>query len=757
MIGGTVIKNLILFIALAALFFINTVIAQDSPEFGDRIDMGLIESDDIVEASGLVTSRKNDHVLWSHNDRNNQNRIFALNSRGTHLGIYRIDGVENRDWEDMAIGPGPEEGVEYLYLGDIGDNEAVHEHKYIYRIPEPDVDFTQDPIEIGLSNVDTITIQYPDALRDAETLLLDPLTKDIYIISKRELEDIRVYRVPYPQSTSEVIIAEQVAILNLWQVVGGDISPSGLEILLKTYTTMYYWKRSPHQNLWEAFENEPVILPYIEEMQGETVCWAADSMGYYTLSEENLGIPVHLFFYPRINPSKVVINEIMQNPSSVEDDKGEWFEIYNNSTESVNLNEWTIKDLGTDLHEISQSLILSSGEYLVLGNNSDQNTNGGVAVDYQYLNFVLDNSVDEILLISPEDKIVDSVAYNSSDLFPQPEGASIALLDPNLHNQVGLNWIESISSYGDGDLGTPGLSNAAVVPPVKIRDIQYTTDQSGNSPLTNQRVTISGVLSTNPFGSFFKNYFFVQDDIGKWSGIMVRHITEAAKGDSVILTGTVADHHGVVTILIDVSDFEILKTGVGGIDPVSVTTGEIATGGENDEAYEGVLIKVTAICDNDNLGFREWSVDDGSGPVRIYHPLFGDFTATIGSLYEITGVHYFTNDDYKILVLNPGDILKNPQGIDEMDGNPGVYKLYQNHPNPFNPVTAINWQLGSAGEVELSVYNLLGQKVAALVSEKLPAGHHQVEWDASNFASGVYYYKIDAGEFQQIKKMVLLR
>lgn len=244
-------KNLNLFITLAALFFINIVIAQDLPEFGDRIDMGLIESDDLVEASGLAASRKNNHVLWSHNDRNHQNRIFALNSRGKHLGIYLIDGVENRDWEDMAIGPGPEEGVEYLYLGDIGDNDAVHEHKYIYRIPEPDVDFTQDPIETNLSNVETITVQYLDTLLDAETMLLDSLTKDIYIISKRELEDIRVYRLPYPQSTSEVIIAEQVAILNLWQVVGGDISLSGLEILLKTYTTMYYWKRGPDQNLWE--------------------------------------------------------------------------------------------------------------------------------------------------------------------------------------------------------------------------------------------------------------------------------------------------------------------------------------------------------------------------------------------------------------------------------------------------------------------------------------------------------------------------
>ncbi len=60
-------------------------------------------------------------------------------------------------------------------------------------------------------------------------------------------------------------------------------------------------------------------------------------------------------------------------------------------------------------------------------------------------------------------------------------------------------------------------------------------------------------------------------------------------------------------------------------------------------------------------------------------------------------------------------------------------------------------------EVELSIYNLLGQKVATLVSEKQKAGHHQVEWNASRFASGIYYYSIKTGEFQDVKKMILLR
>ena len=89
---------------------------------------------------------------------------------------------------------------------------------------------------------------------------------------------------------------------------------------------------------------------------------------------------------------------------------------------------------------------------------------------------------------------------------------------------------------------------------------------------------------------------------------------------------------------------------------------------------------------------------------------------------------------------------------------PYQFKLYQNFPNPFNPNTMINYQLPITNDVELSIYNLLGQKVATLVNERKQAGFHQVEWDGSGFASGVYYYRLrtDAG-FVQTKKLVLLK
>ena len=730
--------------------------AQTTPEFSSRIDMGLVEHPELTEASGLVESRKNAHVLWSHNDRNNQNRLFAFNSAGTHLGIYWIDGVENRDWEDLAIGPGPIPNVDYLYIGDIGDNDAVHENKYIYRIPEPVVDFNQVPVEITIFDVDTIIFQYPDGNRDAETLLLDPLTKDLYVVSKREFEDIRVYRAPYPQPTNQVFTLEHVATIQLSQIVGGDISPSGLEILLKTYTSMYYWNRSSNQNLWESFDNPPIILPYVEEMQGEAVSWAADSMGYYTLSEEPNNIPAHLFYYPRINPSIVVINEIMQNPLAVGDEFGEWFELFNNSTDPVNLMGWIIKDTDTDFHMISQSIVLSPGEFLVLSNNSDSTTNGGLKVDYQYNNIVLDNSVDEILMVSPTGVVVDSVAYDNGVTFPNTKGTSMALLNENMDNSFGLNWRESTLTFGDGDLGTPGLSNSGTIPFLSIKDIQFTTDSSGLSPLFGQRVTISGTLSIDPFG-FSGSTFFIQDSVAMWSGIMVKYTSAAQIGDNVKLTGTVAEANNALTILIDVSDFEILENQLIEIVPIPVSTGEISTEGINAEAYESVLVTVTGICDNENLGFREWSIDDGTGSTRVYHTLIGGFTPILGNEYSVTGIQFYRDNNFKVLPRDINDISDPSALSDNSDDIPKIFELHQNYPNPFNPTTIISYSIPVSTHVSVVIFDILGRKIHTLINEQKSPGNYSLSFNGSNLSSGVYFYKLQTKNFTNVKKLLIIK
>jgi hypothetical protein len=107
------------------------------------------------------------------------------------------------------------------------------------------------------------------------------------------------------------------------------------------------------------------------------------------------------------------------------------------------------------------------------------------------------------------------------------------------------------------------------------------------------------------------------------------------------------------------------------------------------------------------------------------------------------------------------DILHDASGIpnliEKTNTIPLKFILYQNYPNPFNPATMINYQLPMTSDVDISIYNLLGQKVWTLLNERKQAGYHQVKWDASGFASGIYYYRIEAGEFRDVKKMILLR
>jgi hypothetical protein len=88
---------------------------------------------------------------------------------------------------------------------------------------------------------------------------------------------------------------------------------------------------------------------------------------------------------------------------------------------------------------------------------------------------------------------------------------------------------------------------------------------------------------------------------------------------------------------------------------------------------------------------------------------------------------------------------------------PTEFSLAQNYPNPFNPVTSIEYGLPENGHVTVTVYNVLGQVVAELVNSEMSAGYHVVRWDASNAASGVYFYRIDAGDFTATKRMVLMK
>ncbi|MEC9273931.1 MAG: lamin tail domain-containing protein, partial [Candidatus Neomarinimicrobiota bacterium] len=107
----------------------------------------------------------------------------------------------------------------------------------------------------------------------------------------------------------------------------------------------------------------------------------------------------------------VVITEVMPNPSAVSDSYGEWFEIFNLDSLTINLNGWIIRDEGSDSHIINSTIEIQPGEYMVLGRNGNESVNGGYVSDYTYSAFALANSNDEIILLDQDEKVVDNVSY----------------------------------------------------------------------------------------------------------------------------------------------------------------------------------------------------------------------------------------------------------------------------------------------------------------------------------------------------------
>ncbi len=261
-----------------------------------RLDLGQIEDNRLKEISGIDKSQINKNVFWIHNDSGDSAQIFAIDNKGKHLGKFLLQNIENRDWEDITVGPGSIDGQSYIYIGEIGDNEAIYDVKYIYRFKEPQINFDKIPNDSMIHDVETIAYKYPDGPRDAETLMIDPLTMNLIIVSKRE-ESVHVYVLLFPQNTDSINILQQIATLPITQVTGGDISNSGTKIILKNYDNIYYWLRTAGQSLQDAFSKLPEHLTYIVEPQGEAICWSNDEKGYFTLSEEADNIEARLYFY----------------------------------------------------------------------------------------------------------------------------------------------------------------------------------------------------------------------------------------------------------------------------------------------------------------------------------------------------------------------------------------------------------------------------------------------------------------------------
>ena len=286
---------------LSCLVFYRCAFGQSSDSFvvnenlfDKAKDKGQVEKR-LEEASGLAASFKNPGFLWSINDSDNPAEVFLIDSTAKTKMICKLKGIENRDWEDIAMGPGPKHGKKYVYVAEIGDNQARYDYKYLYRFEEPSL---KNGADQTITEVEKLIVKLPDGKRDTEALIIDPSTNDLYIISKRE-EKSRVYlqKYPYPKDTLRPV---KVLEFPFNWVTCGAISQNGMEVFIKNYSSIYYWKRANEKSLVELLAKNPVEIPYTPEPQGEAMCLTPDDSGFYTISETREGKPLaQLKFYKR--------------------------------------------------------------------------------------------------------------------------------------------------------------------------------------------------------------------------------------------------------------------------------------------------------------------------------------------------------------------------------------------------------------------------------------------------------------------------
>ena len=178
------------------------------------------------------------------------------------------------------------------------------------------------------------------------------------------------------------------------------------------------------------------------------------------------------------------------------------------------------------------------------------------------------------------------------------------------------------------------------------------------------------------------------------------------------------------------------------------------------------------MCIRDRDGtsnFGEMYISDGSGNTRVeledgnhsYHngtiserPILVIQDATFEA---IKGVLYYSFSNYKLAPRKNDDFVNYSTDVITEGNLPTDFSISQNYPNPFNPSTTINYALPKEEMVVVKVYNILGQVVRTLVNQNQSAGNYTISFKANELTSGIYFYSIQAGNFNQVKKMMLIK
>lgn len=257
-----------------------------------------LEDKRLSESSGLALGVRDSSVFWTMNDSGGEPCVFAVDRSGKTRAKVRVRDAANFDWEDIASGK-DENGKPTLFIGDIGDNLFIRASIQVYQIPEPLVNAPGQPVEETETEAPQIwRANYPDGKHNAESLLLHPQTRRLYILTKSEDGKCALYAFPQPLQSKVSMTLEKVVDLAFPQLIragkrphdncmttGACFSPDGSRLVVSTYSSLYEWTLPKDTTLAEALRQPPARIEPQLLRQVEGVCYDSDSLTLWLISE----------------------------------------------------------------------------------------------------------------------------------------------------------------------------------------------------------------------------------------------------------------------------------------------------------------------------------------------------------------------------------------------------------------------------------------------------------------------------------------
>jgi hypothetical protein len=502
---------------------------------------------------------------------------------------------------------------------------------------------------------------------------------------------------------------------------------------------------------------------------------------------------------------EIVLTEIMVNPKNVTDANGEYIELFNCSGRTFSLDGYILKDDGSDTHTITSggTLVLNPHSFIILASSNNPLGDGSLVPNYvyPYSSFQLGNNGDEIVLQEPNGiggRELVRMIYQNGDF--AGEGVALEITEMSLGRDGLLTQADYMAAtlmMVNNDMGSPGfIATIQESSPRNPRDgetvaygVGYTgsampvfevTDTPGgpltelvsytiynrianpripsSTPTIRRYVALGGVPDQATVAMYYTNQEFLNAgfvtatesdlqlaswDAGQW------RIYPRAAGSDADINRVVAENVGRFSEWVIFSEQEDQPL------PVSLTRFTSI------QQEKKVLLNWTTDSETDNFGFILLRNSAQIASYRSHPQLKGKGTTADKTDYAFTDTDVVPGNEYEYRLESVdynGTVHQYEKAARVKVADPSAfrYALEQNHPNPFNSATSIKFRVMTEGKAILAVYDVLGRLIKKTELEA-KAGENRYTFDASRLSTGIYFYRLQAGAFSEIRRMVVVK